>query len=211
MNLLPVILLPNVSVLERPTGPLYYYDLESKSDLARLIRFLLFTGAMSLSLHGETAAVFKAKDTFYQVKVETDTFGNNPFAVSFVTLYELESEYLDSLVDWSRAEVVSYKKVTGFSGLITVDGSRTECPDFTEYDFNDIWTSLTVGPLGFQHPIVENGKLNELLPSADDCLKWLEEKEAFKSVLEPLPVFQSILDKLPVEEWPHASLADGRF
>ena len=202
MNLLPVILLPNVSVLERPTGPLYYYYLESKSDLARLIRFLLFTGAMSLSLHGETAAVFKAKDTFYQVKVETDTFGNNPFAVSFVTLYELESEYVDSLVDWSRAEVVCYKKVTGFSYLITTDETEgKECPDFTEYDFNDIWTSLTVGPLGFQHPIVVNGKLNELLPSADDCLKWLEEKEAFKS----------ILNKLPVEEWPHASLTDGRF
>ena len=46
MNLLPVILLPNVSVLEKPTGPLYYYDLESKSDLARLIRYLLFTGAI---------------------------------------------------------------------------------------------------------------------------------------------------------------------
>lgn len=190
MNLLPVILLPNVSVLEKPTGPLYYYDLESRSDLARLIRFLLFTGAMSLSLHGETAAVFKAKDTFYQVKVETDTFGNNPFAVSFVTLYELESEYVVLLADWSRA---------------------IDKEDETEYDFKDIWTSLTYGPLRFQHSIVINGKLNELLPSADDCLKWLEEKEAFKSVLEPLPVFQSILDKLPVEEWPHASLADGRF
>lgn len=188
MNLLPVILLPNVSVLEKPTGPLYYYDLESRSDLARLIRYLLFTGAMSLSLHGETGVIFKAGNTFYQVKVETDTFCNNPFAVSFVTLYELESEYVDSLVDWSRA--------------VEVGGG-------TEYDFNDIWTSLTGGPIAYQHPIVENGKLNELLPSADDCLKWLEEKEAFKSVLEPLPVFQSILDILPVEEWPHASLADG--
>ena len=199
MNLLPVIMLPNVHALKKPAGLLYYYDIESRGDLVRLMRYLFLTGAMSLSLHGETAAVFKAGNTFYQVKVETDTFGNNPFAVSFVTLYELEGEYLDSLVDWSRAEVVRYKKVTGFTGLIaTAETEGKECPDFTEYGFNDIWTSLTGGPLGYQHPIVENGKLNELLPSADDCLKWLEEKEAFKSVLE----------SLPAEATPHDSLSE---
>ena len=188
MNLLPVIQIPNVHTLKKPSGLLYYYDLETKGDLARLMRYLLFTGVMSLSLHGECEAVFKAGNNFYRVKVETDTFCNNPFAVSFVTLYELESEYLDSLVDWSRAEVVSYKKVTGFSGLITVDGSETECPDITEHDFNDIWTSLTGGPIGYQHAIVNNQHLHELLPAAEVCLNWLEEKNAFQSVLESLPV-----------------------
>ena len=187
MNLLPVIMLPNVSALERPSGPLYYYDIESRSDLARLIRFLLFTGAISLSLHGETAAVFKAGNTFYQVQVETDTFHNNNQSISFVTLYELESEYVDSLVDWSRA---------------------VDVEDETEYDFNDIWTSLTCGPIAYQHPIVVNGKLNELLPSANDCLNWLEEKEAFQSVTESLPVFQSVMDLLPIEESPHDSLKE---
>lgn len=188
MNLLPVIQIPNVHALKKPSGLLYYYDLETKGDLARLMRYLLFTGAMSLSLHGEVEAVFKAGNNFYRVKVETDTFCNNPFAVSFVTLYELESEYLESLVDWSRAEVVSYKQVTGFSGLITVDGSEAECPDITEYDFNDIWTSLTGGPIGYQHAIVNNQQLHELLPAAEVCLNWLEEKNAFQSVLESLPV-----------------------
>ena len=196
MNLLPVIQIPNVHALKKPSGLLYYYDLETKGDLARLMRYLLFTGAMSLSLHGECEAVFKAGNNFYRVKVETDTFCNNPFAVSFVTLYELESEYLDSLVDWSRAEVISYKKVTGFSGLITVDGSETECPDITEYDFNDIWTSLTGGPIGYQHAIVNNEHLHELLPSAEVCLNWLEEKNAFQSVLESLPVEASPHDSL---------------
>lgn len=188
MNLLPVIQIPNVHALKKPSGLLYYYDLETKGDLARLMRYLLFTGVMSLSLHGECEAVFKAGNNFYRVKVETDTFCNNPFAVSFVTLYELESEYLESLVDWSRAEVMSYKKVTGFSGLITVDGSETECPDIAEYDFNDIWTSLTGGPIGYQHAIVNNQQLHELLPAAEVCLNWLEEKNAFQSVLESLPV-----------------------
>lgn len=198
MNLLPVIQIPNVHALKKPSGLLYYYDLETKGDLARLMRYLLFTGAMSLSLHGEVEAVFKAGNNFYRVKVETDTFCNNPFAVSFVTLYELESEYLESLVDWSRAEVMSYKKVTGFSGLITVDGSETECPDITEHDFNDIWTSLTGGPIGYQHAIVNNQQLHELLPTAEVCLNWLEEKEAFQSVLE----------SLSVEATPHDSLKE---
>ena len=198
MNLLPVIQIPNVHALKKPSGLLYYYDLETKGDLARLMRYLLFTGVMSLSLHGECEAVFKAGNNFYRVKVETDTFCNNPFAVSFVTLYELESEYLDSLVDWSRAEVVSYKKVTGFSGLITVDGSETECSDITEYDFNDIWTSLTGGPIGYQHAIVNNQQLHELLPTAEVCLNWLEEKNAFQSVLE----------SLSVEATPHDSLKE---
>lgn len=198
MNLLPVIQIPNVHALKKPSGLLYYYDLETKGDLARLMRYLLFTGAMSLSLHGEVEAVFKAGNNFYRVKVETDTFCNNPFAVSFVTLYELESEYLESLVDWSRAEVMSYKKVTGFSGLITVDGSETECLDITEYDFNDIWTSLTGGPIGYQHAIVNNQQLHELLLTAEVCLNWLEEKEAFQSVLE----------SLSVEATPHDSLKE---
>lgn len=198
MNLLPVIQMPNVHALKKPSGLLYYYDLETKGDLARLMRYLLFTGVMALSLHGECEAVFKAGNNFYRVKVETDTFSNNPFAVSFVTLYELESEYLDSLVDWSRAEVISYKKVTGFSDLITVDGSETECPDITEYDFNDIWTSLTGGPIGYQHGIVNNPHLHELLPAAEVCLNWLEEKNAFQSVLE----------SLPVETAPHDSLSE---
>ena len=73
MNLLPVINVPDVHALKKPSGLLYYYNLESQEDLTRLMRYLLFTGAMSLSLHGETAAVFKAANTFYQVKVETST------------------------------------------------------------------------------------------------------------------------------------------
>lgn len=175
MNLLPVINVPDVHALKTPSGLLYYYDLESQEDLARLMRYLLFTGAMSLSLHGETAAVFKAKDTFYQVKVETDTFCNNPFAVSFVTLYELESEYLDLLMDWSLA---------------------IDKEDETEYRFNDIWTSLTGGPLGFQHAIVNNPHLHQLLPDLRACLAWLKEKNAFQSVLESLPVLQDPMDGL---------------
>ena len=177
MNLLPVIQIPNVHALKAPTGLLYYYDIETKGDLARLMRYLLFTGVMSLSLHGECEAVFKAGNSFYRVKVETDTFCNNPFAVSFVTLYELEGEYLERLVDWSRA---------------------VDLEDETEYDFNDIWTSLTGGPIAYQHAIVNNQYLRELTPSANVCLNWLEEKEAF----------QSVLGKLPVEESPHDSLKE---
>lgn len=173
MNLLHVINVPDVHALNTPSGLLYYYNLESKEDLARIMRYLLFTGAMSLSLHGETAAVFKAANTFYQVKVETDTFCNNPFAVSFVTLYELESEYLDLLVDWSLA--------------IDKDG-------VTRYDFNDIWTSLTGGPLGYQHPIVNNPHLYQLLPDTKACLAWLKEKDAFESVLESLPAVEDPMD-----------------
>ena len=197
MNLLPVIVLPNVSVLEKPTGPLYHYDLKTKGDLARLMRYLFFTCGMLLSLKGsgedevESEAVFKAGDSFYRIEVEANTFHNNPFAVSYVTLYELKSEYLDSLVNWSRAEGVSYKKVTGFSGLITEDGSETECPAFTEYDFNDLWAPLTGGPIGYQHSLAGVQHLRELLPTANTCLNWLEEKQAFKSVLGKLPVEES--------------------
>lgn len=177
MNLLPIINIPEVHALKAPTGLLYYYDLETEGDLARLMRYLLFTGAMSLSLHGECEAVFKAKDTFYRVKVETDTFCNNPFAVSFVTLYELESEYLERLVDWSRA---------------------VDLEDEAEYDFNDIWTSLTGGPIEYQHAIVNNPHLYQLLPDTEACLNWLEEKQAFKSVLGKLPVEKDLMDGLTV-------------
>ena len=205
MKLLPVIVLPNVSVLEKPTGPLYHYDLKTKGDLARLMRYLFFTCGMLLSLKGsgedevESEAVFKAGDSFYRIEVEANTFHNNPFAVSYVTLYELKSEYLDSLVNWSRAEGVSYKKVTGFSGLITEDGSETECPAFTEYGFNDLWAPLTGGPIGYQHSLAGVQHLRELLPTANTCLNWLEEKEAFKGVL----------DKLTVEGDLHARLAEA--
>lgn len=207
MNLLPVIQMPNVHVLKRPTGLLYFYDLKTRGDLARLMRYLFFTCGLSLSLNvesgdtGESEVVFKAGDSFYRIMVEADTFCNNPFAVSYVTLYELKGEYLDSLVNWSCAEGVSYKKVTGFSGLITEDGSETKCPAFTEYGFNDLWAPLTGGPIGYQHSLAGTQHLRELLPTANTCLNWLEEKEAF----------QGVLNKLPVEEWPHASLADGRF
>lgn len=175
MNLLPVINVPDVHALKKPSGLLYFYDLETEADLARLMRYLLFTGAMSLSLHGETEAVFKAGNTFYRVRVETDTFGNNPFAVSFITLYELESEYLDLLVDWSLA---------------------IDKEDETEYDFNDIWTSLTTGPVGYQHGIVNNSYLYQLLPDVEVCLAWLREKDAFQNVLGKLPAEQSPLDGL---------------
>ena len=175
MNLLPIINIPEVHALKAPKGLLYYYDLETEGDLARLMRYLLFTGAMSLSLHGECEAVFKAGNSFYRVKVETDTFCNNPFAVSFVTLYELEDEYLDRLVDWSRA---------------------VDLEDETEYDFNYIWTSLTGGPIGYQHAIVNNPHLYQLLPDTKTCLNWLEEKNAFKSVLGKLPVDKDLMDGL---------------
>lgn len=205
MKILPVIVLPNVSVLEKPTGPLYHYDLKTKGDLARLMRYLFFTCGMLLSLKGsgegevESEAVFKAGDSFYRIEVEANTFHNNPFAVSYVTLYELKSEYLASLVNWSRAEGVSYKKVTGFSGLITEDGSETEYPAFTEYGFNDLWAPLTGGPIGYQHSLAGVQHLRELLPTANTCLNWLEEKEAFKGVL----------DKLTVEEDLHVRLAEA--
>lgn len=50
MNLLPVIQIPEVHALKKPSCLLYYYDIETKGDLARLMRYLLFTGVMSLSL-----------------------------------------------------------------------------------------------------------------------------------------------------------------
>lgn len=184
MKLLPVIVLPNVSVLERPTGPLYHYDLKTKGDLARLMRYLFFTCGMLLSLKGngedeaESEAVFKAGDSFYRIEVEANTFHNNPFAVSYVTLYELKGEYLDSLVNWSCAE------------------GRSEG---TEYGFNNLWAPLTGGPIGYQHSFEGVQHLRELLPTANTCLNWLEEKEAF----------QSVLDKLTVEEDLHAKLAEA--
>lgn len=51
MNLLPVIQIPEVHALKKPSCLLYYYDIETKGDLARLMRYLLFTGVMSLSLY----------------------------------------------------------------------------------------------------------------------------------------------------------------
>ena len=201
MNLLPVIQMPNVHVLKRPTGLLYYYDLKTRGDLARLMRYLFFTCGLSLSLNvesgetGESEVVFKAGDSFYRIMVEADTFCNNPFAVSYVTLYELKGEYLDSLVNWSYAEGVSYKKVTGFTDLITTGETEgKECPDFTEYGFNDLWTPLTGGPIGYLHSLADNAHLDELLPTANACLNWVEEKEAFKGVLDKLPVGKGLLD-----------------
>lgn len=177
MNLLPVIQMPNVHVLKRPTGLLYYYDLKTRGDLARLMRYLFFTCGLSLSLNvesgdtGESEVVFKAGDSFYRIMVEADTFCNNPFAVSYVTLYELKGEYIDSLVNWSYAE-----------------------KDGVEYGFNDLWTPLTGGPIGYQHSLADNSHLDELLPTANACLNWLEEKEAFKGVLDKLPVGKGLLD-----------------
>lgn len=178
MNLLLDIQIPNVHVLKRPCGLLYYYDLGTKGDLARLMRYLFFSAGMVLSINGEgeaeSEAVFKAGNSFYRIEVEANTFHNNPFAVSHVTLYELKGEYLDSLVNWSRAE-----------------GGGAE------YGFNDLWVPLTGGPIGYQHSLVGNQHLDEPLPTANTCLNWLEEKEAFKGVLA----------KLTVEEDQHAKLA----
>lgn len=177
MNLLLDIQIPNAHVLKRPAGLLYYYDLGTKGDLARLMRYLFFTAGMLLSLHvdgeadAESEAVFKAGNSFYRIEVESNTFHNNPFAVSYVTLYELKGEYLDSLVNWSCAE-----------------------KDGVEYGFNDLWTPLTGGPIGYQHSLADNSHLDELLPTANACLNWVEEKEAFKGVLDKLPVGKGLLD-----------------
>ena len=69
----------------------------------------------------------------------------------------------------------------------------------TEYGFNDLWIPLTGGPIGYQHSLECTQHLRELLPTANTCLNWLEEKEAFKGVL----------DKLTVEEDIHAKLAEA--